>query len=94
VPLCLCPLLFWSDNAHADKGGRTKAHLLAVTPGNFKLQVQRKTSSRALAAIIPQLECTSAQGKKSAVKRARRKLFHMCLEKVLAPVKVGSDSSR
>lgn len=78
--LQLNPFLLFSDGAELDAMGRNKSKVVMQACGNFRNHILRRTCSRELVALIPDIECTSQQGKVVAVSRARRFIFHRCME--------------
>jgi hypothetical protein len=86
---CLCPLIFFLDGAELDGDGRNSAKVAMMTCGNFVNGVLRRTGARELIALLPELKASKGQGKKAAVKRAKRIITQACIKAIFEPVVVS-----
>lgn len=86
---CLCPLIPFFDGAELDGQGRTSTKVAMVACGNFVNKILRKTGSRELIALIPDLKVSKDQAKRAVVRRARRLITQACMKAIFEHVEVS-----
>ena len=74
------------DGLRLDKGGFVNAKAGVITAGFLRKEFRSTPEAKAAVCTFPELPVAKEHTTKVAIKRFRKKLFHQCLEFLVAPV--------